>query len=333
MKKDRVIIFIPGYKGSTLVDQEGDLVWPNLIKAQFDCSTSLSNDLPSIGLENPFHYESTDIVKSVTVIPGLYKYDVYGQFLISLQKALPSQTKLLLFHYDWRQDLLIAVEKLRKLIEEISRDSTVEIDIICHSMGGLITTSLMQMIKNNAIRHVYFVAVPFRGALPALLDLRGGSKFGFNKTLLSAKAMSSFSSPYYLLPRYPEAVKEYDIFDIETWKRFNIGYLANEGSGKLLDFLEAQLDKVNKFYQKIETGENKFCEPKKLIFINNLTRSTQTQIQLGQKTKVISSIGDGTVPRASLELPDYFKQFNHETHHIDTSHALSFSSEIGRAHV
>lgn len=327
MKREHVIIFIPGFKGSTLVNQGGGLIWPNFIKAQFNHTISLNNNLPSLNIENSYIYESNDIVKSVSVFPGLFNYNVYGKFTTSLQKALPSQTKLIFFHYDWRQDLLLTIDRLRTLIEQTSRDKTVQIDIICHSMGGLITTYMMHMIGANIIRQIYFVGVPFQGALRALLDLMKGTKLGLNKTLLSARAMSTFSSLYYLLPRYPEAVHQHSIFDIETWKKFNIGYLTNEDNKLQLEFLEAQLNKVSSFYKKIESAESKICEPQKLIFINNLTHPTPTQIKFGPKAKVVSNLGDGTVPSASLQIPDYFKPFNHEIYYIDKSHALSFSSD------
>ena len=87
MKKNiHTIIFIPGFKGSTLVNSEGAFIWPNFIKAQFNRTISLSNDLPLINISNPIRYDSTDIVESVTILPGLYKHNIYGKFITALKK-------------------------------------------------------------------------------------------------------------------------------------------------------------------------------------------------------------------------------------------------------
>ena len=323
---NNTIIFVPGFKGSTLVNQEGTLIWPNLIRAQFNHTTSLSNDPASTNIQHYFLYESADIVKTVTVLPGLYKRNIYSNFVNSIKKNISVDTELILFHYDWRQDLMILVNKLKSLIETISKNKEGKIDIICHSMGGLITNYVMQTIRNDRIRQVFFVAVPFRGTAKALLDLMYGSKFGMNHTLLSAKTMASFLSIYYLLPRYPEALVNHDLFDIETWKELDLEYLSNQDSAPQFELLKIQLARVNEFYNRLESEKIKSCEQKKLIFINSLGYSTPTKIQLKPKINIISSAGDGSIPGISLQVPDYFRSFDCKVYHIDKRHVSIFTS-------
>ena len=194
-------------------------------------------------------------------------------------------------------------------------------------MGGLIASYVLQTIEVNVIRQVFFIAVPFQGSLKILLDLIYGSKFGLNKILLSAKAMSSFPSLYYLLPRYFEATSEHDLFDIETWKKFQLGYLAQQGEKEQLKFLKCQLEAVSHFYKKLGSAENKACEDTKLIFINSQSYSTPTQIQFAPEINILSDAGDGTVSNISLQVPNYFKQFRHEHYSINKLHAISFTSD------
>lgn len=325
-KSNRTIIFIPGFKGSTLISAEKGLVWPNFIKAQFDYSTSLANDLPTINITNPIHYESEDIVRSVPLLPGLYKYNIYAKFINTLQKNLPSDNELIVFHYDWRQDLLITIAKLKALIEQIAKDKKGKIDIICHSMGGLITNYILQTLEIDIVRQVFFVAVPFQGSLKILMDLIYGTKFGLNKTLLSAQAMSTFPSVYYLLPRYCGATVGQDLFDISTWTNLKLGNLPKSNDKEQLKFLKNQLDIVNHFYEKLESVENNAYENTKLIFITNQGYPTPTQILFEPKIRIIFGDGDGSVPKSSLAIPEYLQQFNHECFYINKSHALSFAS-------
>ncbi|MBA2710500.1 MAG: hypothetical protein H0U57_07915 [Tatlockia sp.] len=202
-KNNHTIIFIPGFKGSTLLNQDGTLIWPNFIKAQFNRSISLSNDFPQFNIANPIHYEARSIVESVTILPGLYKYNIYANFIKAFKKNAPPNSELIIFHYDWRLDLMITIAELKTLIEQIA-----QVDIVSHSMGGLITSYILKTIEVEVIRQVFLIAVPFQGSPKILLDLIYGSKFGLNKTMLSAKAMSSFPSIYYLLPRYPESTPD-----------------------------------------------------------------------------------------------------------------------------
>lgn len=325
-KNNHTIIFIPGFKGSTLVNQEGTLIWPNVIKSQFDHKTSLSNDLPELNIDNPNHYQSREIIDSVTIIPGFYKYTIYGKFINALKKYISLDHELIFFHYDWRQDLMITIAQLKVLIERIIQENSGPIDIICHSMGGLITSYILQTMDVNVIRKVFFIAVPFQGSPKILIDLIYGSRLGLNKTLLSTKAMSSFPSVYYLLPRYFDAIAENDLFDLNTWEKLKLGYLTKHNDKKQLNFLTSQLEAVNEFYKKLESVEHIVCNTTKLIFINNHVYSTPTQIQFTPEMNIITGSGDGSVPEISLNIPDYFKDFNQETYHIDKSHALSFTS-------
>jgi pimeloyl-ACP methyl ester carboxylesterase len=322
-QNNHTIIFIPGFRGSTLVNQRGQLVWPNVIKAQFDHTISLCDNRPTLDMENPNLYKSTEIIQSVTLVPGLITLDIYGKFIQALRKNVSPDTNLILFHYDWRQDLPITITQLKQVIHKTPGS----IDIVCHSMGGLITSRLLQIIDTKNIRYVFFVGVPFQGALATVRDFKYGCRIGINHSLFSPKAMSSFESAYYLLARYPDAIQNHNLFDIETWQKFKLGYLVTKNDKRQLDFLNCQLQKVNHFYDKLETDKSPLRSKTKLMFIKSTSYATPTHVIFEPKLEIISGSGDGTVPLVSLQVPSYLKSFDHEIHAIHRSHAYSFTSD------
>ncbi len=326
MKKQNTLIFIPGFKGSSLMDQEGQLIWPKFMAAQFNHSTSLSNHVPEIDCVNSRRFKSAAVIQEIDIIPGIYKVSIYAKFFQAFKHYRSEETELIFFHYDWRQDLMMAIPRLKSLIERLRKEKRGAIDIVCHSMGGLITSYVLQMFNEPVLRNVFFVAVPFQGTLKALLDLMHGSSFGLNKTLLSSKAMASFASVYYLLPRYPQAVVNYSLFDIETWKQFKLGYLMTEESPEKTAFLQRQLTRVELFYQRLETSGPTIATSK-IIILTNRTHPTPYQIHLEHGQEVIQGLGDGSVPNVSLELPSYLSHLPYDRYHIDEAHALSFNDE------
>lgn len=325
MKKKNTIIFIPGFKGSVLVDQDDSRIWPNFWRAQFDHTTSLGNHLPDLNFFNSKRYKSKGVVESVDVIPGVFRLPVYGNFLRLLEKQLPEDTELIRFHYDWRQDLMVTIPRLKSLIDRIKSEKNGEIDIVCHSLGGIITSYILHLYSYPVIRHAFFVAVPFQGALKSVLDFMNGTSFGWNNRLLSPQALATFASLYYLLPRYEEASPGYSLWDIETWKQFKIGALMLENNKQREDFLARQLSRVNDFFSRLEAA-GAICGAHKITTLYNCTNNTPYQIDLEHNRKITNSSGDGSVPKISLGLPAYFQGLPHDSYQIDKLHAKSFNS-------
>jgi hypothetical protein len=145
-KNQNLLIFIPGFKGSTLVNNKNRLIWPNFIRAQFNHRTTLSCNIQTPINRAAHEYHSDNVVQSVSLIPKVFSYDVYGKFISIIQNQLPQSSKLLCYQYDWRQDLAITTNTLRARVEQYAQHYNGCIDMVCHSMGGLIAAYLLKTL-------------------------------------------------------------------------------------------------------------------------------------------------------------------------------------------
>jgi pimeloyl-ACP methyl ester carboxylesterase len=149
--------------------------------------------------------------------------------------------------YDWRQDAIATVGLLDRLIEQVRFDygqPHLQVDIIGHSMGGLIaryyarygTRDLLdgnefRVTHNGArkIRRLILVGTPNLGSVEAMHSLIVGANLGFRETF--PEVVMTMPAIYQL---FPHALHEWlyttggqalerDQFDAYIWKRFEMG--------------------------------------------------------------------------------------------------------------
>ena len=111
------LIFIPGFYGTRLV-QTGDrkIVWLSAWQALFGSKTAAHTGL---GVAGERALVPGTVLDCIPVIPGIYSKDVYAAFLGKLQARLGTRgsfSRIHLFAYDWREDYLVAVEQLARLV-------------------------------------------------------------------------------------------------------------------------------------------------------------------------------------------------------------------------
>ena len=202
----KVIIFIPGFKGSVLLRTEDNKhIWLSTKEILFG-NSSIKLSL----VNNETTYKEGGILNSVPVIPKIFEINFYKSFLNNLINTLSHKYKIINFSYDWRMDIISTVLRLNELIESLK--SEYSINIIAHSMGGLITSyflryglQLPETCKENwagakIIDKVVLAGVPFQGSVEMFCEIQNGSKVVFNRNLLDFETMSSFQSAYQLLP-------------------------------------------------------------------------------------------------------------------------------------
>ncbi len=143
------------------------------------------------------------------------------------------------FAYDWRQDNFRSAEQLRQFCDEvIARTNLMPhdrrkvdpddkglplcdgVDIVAHSMGGLVTAACIagnEAWSKKRVRRVVTLGTPYRGASAALLKLATGTGPLFGAGRERERRMARVTpSVYQLLPEFEGALEGRSPADI--WK-------------------------------------------------------------------------------------------------------------------
>lgn len=247
------VVVIHGIMGSLLTDRRtGKEVWyGNLAKLATSSYAEVAYAIDPATLEP---------MPSTLVPTGLAERaagrDFYGSILRTLeragryQRAEPGTSptrgsrSYYVFLYDWRQDNVKSAAQLGRFIDQIRKDHgdpSLRVDIIAHSMGGLITRYFMRygvedVLNDNRlqvnlsgadrIRRVILLGTPNLGSAQALHAFIKGRKIGLRR--LPTETLASMPSVY---QTFPHALNDWlvtsngkpldrDLFEIRIWRRF-----------------------------------------------------------------------------------------------------------------
>lgn len=192
---DRATVLVPGYKGSFLAGESGQRVWITPQTALSSGDTTLALPFPGERAGHaagPLHPDGP--ITRLT-IAGIGE-TVYLPFLQYASRDLQGVTP---FSYDWREDVRQSGRKLCAAIEALPAK---RVDVVAHSMGGLVTLHCLAQGAPK-VRRVVFAGVPFGGAPAVFKDLAHGDSVGRNRALLSAEALFTFASAWQLAPLDP----------------------------------------------------------------------------------------------------------------------------------
>lgn len=184
--------------------------------------------------------------------PGGYEHTQPGKPVTGTQR------RYYRFTYDWRQDNHQTAAHLNALVDQIRLDhnnSQLQVDIVAHSMGGLVTRYWLRygdtdILNSNDFpinnvgadkaRKVILVGTPNLGSTSALQQILMGADFTVND--VTPEVLLSFPSAYQLLPHpIVDAVLgsngkplERDIYDIRVWRALGWGPFDNRVRQRLL---------------------------------------------------------------------------------------------------
>lgn len=281
------VVLVHGIMGSLLTDQRsGKEVWYGSV---FRLATSNYQDVA---------YEidpvSLEPLPSPLVPTGLAEQaagrDYYGRILRTLEQAgrfervapgterAPGSRSYYVFLYDWRQDNVRSAAQLGRFIDRIRKDHgnpQLKVDIIAHSMGGLIVRYFLRFGSEDVtgdnrlqvtlagvdrVRRVILLGTPNLGSAQALHAFIHGRKIGLRS--LPTDALASMPSVY---QTFPHALHDWlvssngkpldrDLFDVRIWRRFQWSIFDPRQRRRIID----QAPSVPEGERKLATLERYF---------------------------------------------------------------------------
>ncbi len=140
---------------------------------------------------------------------GYFQYMQATGYTIDQTESMvpPSTTSLFCFTYDWRKSIFWNGEKLSAFIDQVrSWTKSDKVNIVAHSMGGLVAKSCVKDFDRERINKIIFIGTPHLGAPKIYYAMLSGDiEAGFwydiglsNKTL--KEIMRNMPSTYQLFP-------------------------------------------------------------------------------------------------------------------------------------
>ena len=331
------VIIIPGIMGSYLLKDDGsdDEVWMNLTKMVFSRSDEY---LDYLGLSNGGSGDENipvkvgDIVRS-TGVP-LYTRHLFDYLIDEINNAgyIEGQD-LFVFPYDWRSDIDKVSIRLNEKIKEIKNvTGSGKVDLIAHSMGGLVVKKYLITNSDNSVSKFIDVGTPHFGSPKSFQTLSyGETGIPILSKEIIRKISENMPSVYQLLPSenyFDESNTDYGYYifnGLDNSKRLDFGetkqYLKDQGKNSSLidkaDYLHKEIDNFNPADYGIETYNIVGCGTPTLGKIYVLG---QEDGDYDYAIKMVN--GDGTVPLRSAEAMSVNK-----TYYVNgAQHAIMMSS-------
>ena len=259
------VIIIPGMLGSRLFDREtGVEAWPGT-KRKLMTSGYLELALQI----DPATLEPLD---DGLVPGGLFDRavvrDFYGRIVRALQevgyrqarpgqRALRGEARLYIFTYDWRQDMVRSAQKLDGLIEQIRRDygdPELRVDVIAHSMGGMIVRYYQRygtadVLDGNGflvtgagarkLRRVALIGTPNLGSVSAIHSFLDGRRVALSRLVTEGVATMPAMYEFFPSPQVTwiantrgEAL-DLDVFDVKVWRHLEWSVFSRDAQRRM----------------------------------------------------------------------------------------------------
>lgn len=314
------VIFLHGIGGSVLAEKANpQKIYFGGVKQSLDQFAKL--ELPIDRSKDKL--VSIDVLRTAQLARGT-SVDQYNLIINRLEAlGYKEGTDLFTFHYDWRRSNFESVEKLRQFIANKGLAGK-QIDLIGHSMGGLVSTIYIQKYAGEQkVRNFIAMGTPFFGAVKAIRALAEGfAVFGVENFLLVSagsegtvyRVFASMESIYELLPTYPDCchmrasdsapMQEINLLANDLiWQRFDMFLKEKSGAPANAAFIAR--------VRKNATEQRRLVDapmPATVRFFVVVSRSSDSTLVQFQGAKrgvgkpvwgVGKNVGDGTVAQIS----------------------------------
>ncbi len=257
--------------------------------------------------------------------PGSLIMKVAGEEIYSLllkhmgEQGYQEGVDLFLFPYDWRLSNFITAERLREFIQSNGLAGR-QIDLIGHSMGGLVALIYIHKFPQDAaqVRNFVSMGTPYFGAIGAIRALAEGFQaVGVkNEQVVPAgnvslvyRVFSSIDSIYELLPMYggccyevvdgADDPEEWNVFEARIWEAIGL-YLEDRSRRKGHKLhLDQAFARVVELAQLVQTPMPPHIQ-RIAIYATNAEKTPLRMIANGRGSRkhlwqVSENAGDGTV--------------------------------------
>jgi hypothetical protein len=317
------VLIIPGITG-TILERSSDNkeLWPNVKEMVFSISDNYLDGL----MLNDFGSDPQSSVKVGQIIKyisfnafnePLFKKDFYGNLIDSFKKdGYIENENLFTVPYDWRLSMEDSVSLLdRKINEAKNKSQTGKVNIVAHSMGGLLLKEYLSKYSNTNLHKIIFAGVPQFGVPYSYKILNYGDDLGVlvaNRGEVK-KIAQNMPSMYELLPseKYIERAGSY----LKDFRNGNSLYLNynNSLSYMMKDNLDSRNSKLislsQNFHNSIDNLSFSNLDVYNIVGCGLPTISGFNFYDNGD-VDILRSDGDGTVPVASSvgnnDLKNYF---------------------------
>lgn len=199
------VILIPGILGTEL-KKGNDLLWMNPWAMLADSGDEFM-DVLMMG-ENGMAMDGGVIKGDVLRLVEMQHVTIFDYFDGLVQelkeKNYSENIDLFVFPYDWRQDNKISARGLKQKIDSVvSSTGASTVNVVAHSMGGLVAKQYILDNPNSKIDKLVFIGTPHLGAPKAFKALLFGDTFGVPAILAESemkKLARNMPSVYQLLP-------------------------------------------------------------------------------------------------------------------------------------
>lgn len=250
------VIVVPPVLGSRLIDPGGRAVWGAAARLFVGRHFAEAPELRADGVLDGF-----------TLLPGVYRHDVFGgllRYLARVYEAAPGE-ELFVLSYDWRRPIAMAALALARLIAQVRGAGSDQVDLIGISSGGVVVRAFLAGAWSTdpdpeaaladpvlgagpaAVRRIVYLGTPQRGSISALDYTQNGVGLVAGGQKVAALALQTGSpSIFDLMPAPGERVfvdgegrpLALDHLDPATWRE--LGLVGHDRAGLVAELARSR---------------------------------------------------------------------------------------------
>jgi len=216
------LVVVPSILGTRILDERGGVLWGSLPRLYFGPAIAHAPRATAAGTLDGF-----------AVVPGLFRYDIYGGLLRYLAGVggYTHDRDLYVLEYDWRESVSHGAARLAELVARVrAAGHRGGVDLLAISSGGLVARHFLAG-TNEAIGRVVYVGTPHRGTFQAIAALHDGIQMVPLGRRFSAVELAACQTCWDSLPHPDEAVFVDDrgaalpdsLYDARTWRALRLG--------------------------------------------------------------------------------------------------------------